>query len=230
MRFDAARPDDDAFLHMRVSYSSRVHRLRKATRCDEWRRYPIPNNSTEGTLTPGSLVIAAVLALNGPFFPAALVQPQPRADTRRCSIAASGSHSDCALIGAEWVVTTAATVASARPVGGRLHVRIGDGEFEVDQLIYHPKWNGGVKYDVTLIKLTSRVPSFPLLPPPGEYPANVERIAHHALPHRDWVVQTIGPSPLWESRDAPAFAAKHSPLLSRVRSIMDSWAGRTSND
>ena len=181
-------------------------------------------------MTPGSLVIAAVLALNGPFFPASLVQPQPRADTRRCSIAANATHSDCALIGADWVVTTAATVASARPVAGRLQVRIGDNDYGVDQLIYHPKWNGGAKYDVTLVKLTGRVPSFPLLPPPGEFPANVERVAQRALPHREWVVQTIGSSPLWDYRVAPVFAAKEAPLLSRVRSIMDALAGRTSND
>lgn len=181
-------------------------------------------------MTPGSLVIAAVLALNGPFFPASLVQPQPRADTRRCSIGANATQSDCALISADWVVTTAATVASARPVGGRLRVRIGDGDYGVEHLIYHPKWNGGLKYDVTLVKLTSRVPSFPVLPPPGEFPANVERVAQRALPHREWVVQTIGPSPLWEFRDAPTLAAKQAPLVTRVRSIMDAWAGRTSND
>ena len=181
-------------------------------------------------MIPGSLVIAAVLALNGPFFPASLVQPQPRADTRRCSIGASAAHSDCALIGADWVVTTAATVASARPVAGRLQVRIGDNDYGVDQLIYHPKWNGGAKYDVTLVKLTGRVPSFPLLPPPGEFPANVERVAQRALPHREWVVQTIGSSPLWDYRVTPVFAVKEAPLLSRVRSIMDALAGRTSND
>jgi hypothetical protein len=175
-------------------------------------------------------VIAAVLALNGPFFPVSLVHPTPRADTRRCSIGANAAQSDCALIGADWVVTTAATVAAARPVRGRLHVKIGDGDYGVEQLIYHPKWNGGQKYDITLIKLTSRVASFPLLPPPGEFPANVERVAQRALPHREWVVQTIGPSPLWDDRDGAALAAKQSPLLARVRSMVDAWAGRTSND
>ena len=181
-------------------------------------------------MTPGSFVWAAVLALNGPFFPASLVHPQPRADTRRCAIGANTGHSDCALIGAEWVVTTAATVATARPVAGRLRVRIGDGEYGVEQLIYHPKWNGGAKYDVTLLKLTERVPSFPLLPPPGEFPANIERVAQRALPHRDWVVQTIGPSPLWDDREAPTLASRQARLLTRVRSLMDHWAGRTSND
>ena len=190
---------------------------------------PIPNDE-EGALTPGSLAVVAVLALNGPFFPASLIHPQPRADTRRCSIGANPAHSDCALIGADWVVTTAATVASARPVAGRLHVRIGDADYGVEQLIYHPKWNGGAKYDVTLIKLTARVPSFPLLPPPGEFPANVERVAQRALPHREWVVETIGSSPLWNDRDPPAFAAKQAPLLTRMRLMMDAWAGRTSND
>lgn len=181
-------------------------------------------------MTPGSFVIAAVFALNGPFFPVSLLQPQPRADTRRCSIGANATQSDCALIGADWVVTTAATVAAGRPVGGRLHVRIGDGDYGVEQLVYHPKWNGGAKHDITLIKLTSRVPSFPLLPPPGEFPANVERVAQRALPHREWVVQTIGSSPLWDDRDVSGLAAKQAPLMTRVRHMMDAWAGRTSND
>ena len=226
---NAVRHRGDAPLRAPAPYCCRVHRLLFATDGDG-ALISNPRHRAEGALTPGSLVFAAVLALNGPFFPAALVQPQPRADTRRCSIGANVSQSDCALIGAEWVVTTAATVASARPVAGRLHVRIGDGDYGVEQLIYHPKWNGGSKYDVTLIKLAARVPSFPLLPPPGEYPANVERVAQRALPHREWVVQTIGASPLWDTRDAPVFAVKQAPLLTRVRSLMDSWAGRTSND
>jgi hypothetical protein len=181
-------------------------------------------------LTPGLFVFAAVLALNGPFFPVSLVQPHARADTRRCSIGAGAVQSDCALIGADWVVTTAGTVATARPIGGRLHVRVGDGDYAVEQLVYHPKWNGGAKYDVTLIKLAQRVPSFPLLPPPGEFPANVERVAQRALAHRDWVVQTMGPSPLWDDREASALASKQAPLLTRVRLLMDVWAGRASND
>jgi hypothetical protein len=184
----------------------------------------------EAALTPGSFVFAAVVALNGPFFPASLVQPSAHADTRRCSLGARATHSDCALIGPDWVVTTAATVATARPVGGRLHVRIGDGDYAVEHLVYHPKWNGGPRYDVTLVKLTERVPSFPLLPPPGEFPANVERVAQHALPHREWVVHTIGPSPLWDDRPAPTLASKQAPLLTRVRLLMDMWAGRAAND
>ena len=181
-------------------------------------------------MTPGSFVIAVVLSLNGPFFPASLVHPQPRADTRRCAIGANVAQSDCALISPDWVVTTAGAVSSARLVAGRLIVRIGDGEYGVAQLIYHPKWNGRAKYDITLMKLTARVPSFPLLPPPGEFPANVERVAQRALPHREWVVQTIGSSPLWDDPVAPALAAKQAPLLTRMRLMMDAWAGRTSND
>jgi hypothetical protein len=181
-------------------------------------------------LIPGSFVFATVLSLNGPFFPASLVQPVPRADTRRCEIGAEATQSDCALIGAQWVVTSASAIASARPVDGRLHVKIGDADYIVDQLVYHPRWNGGVKYDVTLVKLTDRVQSFPMLPPPGEFPANVNRIVQRAAPHREWVAQTIGPSPLWDGRATAALGAKQSPLVTRVRSLMDSWAGRTSND
>src|SRR6185503_1799023 len=87
----------------------------------------------------------------------------------------------CALIGAQWVVTSAGAVAMARPVGGQLHVRIGDDTYAVEQLVYHPKWNGGIKYDVTLVRLTERVDAFPMLPPPGEFPANVERIVQRAV-------------------------------------------------
>jgi hypothetical protein len=83
---------------------------------------------------------------------------------------------------------------------------------------------------VTLLKLTERVPAFPLLPPPGEFPVHVERIAQHALPQRAWVVQTIGPSPLWDDRAPAAGESKQSALLTRVRSLVDGWAGRTSND
>lgn len=181
-------------------------------------------------MRPGSLVLAAVVASTGPFFPASLVQPAPRADTRRCAIGAHATQSDCALIGAQWVVTTAGAVAAARPIAGRLHVRIGDGDYTVEQLVYHPKWNGGVRYDVTLLKLTERVPAFPLLPAPGEFPVNIDRIVQRAVPQREWVAQTIGPSPLWDDRSVTALMSKQSPLLTRVRSLMDSWSGRTSND
>ena len=181
-------------------------------------------------MSPGSFVLAVTLAFNGPFFPASLVQPPPRADTRRCAIGAQATQSDCALIGAQWVVTSAGAVATARPVGGRLHVRIGDDSYTVDQLVYHPKWNGGMKYDVTLLRLTERVPSFPILPPPGEFPANVDRIVQRAVPHREWVAENIGPSPLWDDRSATALVSKQSPIMTRVRSLMDVWSGRTSND
>ena len=178
---------------------------------------------------PGSLVLAALVSFDGPFFPVSLVPPAPRADTRRCTIGAQATQSDCALIGAQWVVTTAGAVTSARPAGGRLHVRIGDDQYAVEQLVYHPKWNGGAKYDVTLLKLSDRVPAFPLLPPPGEYPEHVARVAQHAMAQHAWVAQTIGPSPVWDAT-IPVNPAKHSALLSRVRSIMDGIAGRTSND
>lgn len=176
---------------------------------------------------PGSFVLAALLSFEGPFFPTSLIAHGARADTRRCVVAAQAAQSDCALIGAQWVVTTAGAVASARPVAGRLHVRVGDTEFAVEQLVYHPKWNGGPKFDVTLLKLVDRVPSFPLRPPPGEYPVHIERVTQHALPHREWVAQTIGPSPVWDARDP---APRESALLSRVRLIMDGLAGRSSND
>ena len=182
-------------------------------------------------MSPGSFVLAVTLAVNGPFFPASLVQPSPRADTRRCAIGAQTTQSDCALIGAQWVVTSAGAVATARPVEGRLHVRIGGDTFTVDQLVYHPKWNGGIKYDVTLLRLAERVPAFPMLPPPGEFPANVDRIVQRAAPHREWVAETIGPSPLWDDQGATALVSKQSPpLMARVRSFFDGWAGRVSND
>jgi hypothetical protein len=69
-----------------------------------------------------------------------------------------------------------------------------------------------------------------MLPPPGEFPANVERIVQRAVPYRGWVVETIGPSPLWDERDPTALVTKQSPLVARVRSLMDMWAGRVSND
>jgi hypothetical protein len=133
------------------------------------------------------------------------------------------------LIGAQWVVTTAGAVALARPTNGRLHVRIGDDDYAVEQLVYHPKWNGGVKYDVTLLKLAERVPAFPVLPLPGEFPVNVERVTQHAMSQREWVAQTVGPS-LWDNQNPTALANKSSSLLTTVRSLMDVWSGRTSND
>jgi len=184
----------------------------------------------EEALTRGSFVLAGTLALSGPFFPASLLQPVPRADTRRCSIGAQATKSDCALIGAQWVVTTAGAVATAEPVAGRLHVKIGGNQYTVEQLVYHPKWNGGIMYDVTLLKLTEHVRSFPLLPPPGEFPVNVEHVAQHAFAQRDWVAQTIGPSPLWDEPSTTALVTKQSPLVTRVRSLMDVWAGRATND
>lgn len=179
---------------------------------------------------PGAFVLGALLTFNGPFFPPSLVQPGPRADTRRCAVGARATQSDCALIGAQWVVTTAGAVATAKPSAGRLHVRIGDDDYAVEQLVYHPKWNGGVRYDVTLLKLTSRVPAFPILPLPGEFPMNVERVAQHAMSQRDWVAQMIGPSPLWDDHATTALATKPPTILTRVRSLMDSWSGRTTND
>jgi hypothetical protein len=180
-------------------------------------------------LNPGSFVLAAALAFNGPFFPASLLQSTPKADTRRCSLSAQATQSDCALIGAQWVVTTAGAVATARPIAGRLQVKIGDDQYTVEQLVYHPKWNGGIKYDVTLLKLTEHVRSFPLLAPPGEFPVNVERVAQHALAQRDWVAQTIGPSSLWDE-PTTTLLSKQPALLTRVRSLMDVWAGRATND
>ena len=181
-------------------------------------------------MNPGSFVLAAALAFNGPFFPASLLQSEPRADTRRCSVAALATQSDCALIGAQWVVTTAGAVATARPVAGRLHVKIGDDQYVVEQVVYHPQWKGGVDYDVTLLKVSGQVRPFPLLPPPGEFPVAAERIAQHAIAQRDWVTQTIGRSPLWDTADATTLVAKPSALMTRVRSLLDVWAGRTSND
>ena len=181
-------------------------------------------------MNPGSIVLATVLMLGGPFFPASLVHSTPRADARRCSISAQGAQSDCAVIGAQWVVTTASVVASARVVGGRVHVTIGDDQYAVDQVVYHPQWTGGVKFDVTLLKLTEQVRSFPLLAPPGEFPMNGERIALRALAQREWVTQTIGPSALWDSPRPTTLVAKQSALLTTVRSLMDALVGRTSND
>ena len=121
-------------------------------------------------MSAGSFAVAALMVISGPFFPPSLLQPGLRADTRRCAIGAQVTQSDCALIGAQWVVTTAGAVAAARPSGGHLHVRIGDTEYDVEQLVYHPKWDGGVRHDVTLLRLAERVPAFPLRPLPGEFP------------------------------------------------------------
>lgn len=175
----------------------------------------------------GSLVLAALLSFEGPFFPS-LLPNAPRADTRRCMVSARATHSDCALIGAQWVVTTAGAVASAHPVSGRLQVRVGDDEYVVDQLVYHPKWSGGLEYDVALLRLAERVPAFPLLPPPGEFPEHVQRVAQHAMSQYEWVAEIIGPSPVWDVRTT--VATRQSGLLSRMRSIMDGLTGRTSND
>lgn len=181
-------------------------------------------------MNPGMVAIGALIAFVGPYFPPSLLHAPVRADTRRCTLGAQSSQSDCALIGAQWVLTTAGTVATARPVGGRLHVRIGDDEYAVEQLVYHPKWNGRGVHDVALLKLTSRVTSFPVLPVPGEFPLTVERIARRALPERAWIAGTIGPSPLWDDRQTTALATKQAQFLTRVRSFVDTWTGRTSND
>ena len=175
------------------------------------------------------LAIGALLAAVGPFFPPALRHAPVRADTRRCALAPHAAQSDCALIGAQWVLTTAGTVARAQPIAGRLQVRIGDDAYAVEQLVYHPKWHGNAAHDITLLKLSNRVPSFPVLPLPGEFPVNVERIAERAVAERAWIAQIIGPSPLWDDRTM-AFVSKHTPILTRMRSLVDSWTGRTSND
>jgi hypothetical protein len=187
-------------------------------------------DSAEEALIPGTFAVMALLSISGPFFPPSLLRPEPRVDTRRCVIGAQTTESDCALIGAQWVVTTAGAVATARPVAGRLRVRIGDVEYVVEQLIYHPKWNGGTRYDVTLLKLAGPVPAFPIPPLPGEFPVNIERVARPALPERQWVSATIGPSPVWDDRTTTALAAKEPAILTRVRTFMDAWAGRYTND
>lgn len=181
-------------------------------------------------MSHGTFVLTAAVALSGPFFPVSLVLPTPRADSRRCSISTEGAHSDCALIGPRWVATTAGAVAAAHPVGGKLRVRVGDDEFVADQIVYHPRWSGGAEFDVTLLKLNDRVPAFPVLPPPGEFPANVARIAQHAFAQRAWVSQTIGPSSLWDARGGPTRIARGSGLLTRVRLLIGTLAARTSNN
>ena len=181
-------------------------------------------------MSPGTFAVLAVLSVSGPFFPPSLLHPAPRVDTRRCAVGAQATQSDCALIGAQWVLTTAGAVATARPVAGRLRVRIGDDEYTVEQLIYHPKWNGGVKHDVTLLKLGQPVPAFPVRPLPGEFPVNVERIAQHALPDRQWVSATIGPSPVWDDPGTTALATKQPTILTRFRTLVDAWSGRSTND
>ena len=187
-------------------------------------------DTKEDSLIAGAFALATVLNSSSPFFPPGLLQPGARADVRRCTIGAQATQSDCALIGAQWVVTTAGAVASARPVAGRLHVRIGDDKYVVEQLVYHPKRDGGARYDVTLVKLASRVPEFPVMVLPGEFPVNAERIAQHAVRERVWVAQVIGPSPLWADRDTSKLATKEPSILTRVRSLMDAWSGRTTND
>ena len=183
----------------------------------------------EDPVNPGILAIGALIAVVGPYFPPALLHAPVRVDTRRCALAPHATQSDCALIGAQWVLTTAATVASARPIAGRLQVRIGDDAYAVEQLVYHPKWHGNAAHDVALLKLANRVPSFPVLPLPGEFPLNVERIAERAVPERAWIAQIIGPSALWDDRTT-ALATKHPPILTRMRSFVGTWTGRTSND
>ena len=134
------------------------------------------------------------------------------------------------MVELEFTVTSAGAVATARAVEGRLHVRIGDDTFTVEQLVYHPKWNGGIKYDVTLLRLTEPVPAFPVRPLPGEFPVNVERVAQHALPERQWVSATIGPSPVWDDRNTTELATKEPGILTRFRSLVDTWSGRSTND
>ena len=170
------------------------------------------------------------MVIGGPFFPPSLLQPGLRADTRRCAVGTQATQSDCALIGAQWVVTTAGVVAAARPTGGRLRVRIGDMEYAVEQLVYHPKWNGGVRHDVTLLRLAERVPAFPLRPLPGEFPTKVDCVARHAMSERQWVSATIGPSAVWDDRGTTALATKQPALLAKVRTFMDAWSGRSTND
>ena len=181
-------------------------------------------------MSAGSFAVGALMVISGPFFPPSLLQPGPRADTRRCAVGAQATESDCALIGAQWVVTTAGAVAAARPSGGRLHVRIGDAEYAVEQLVYHPKWDGGIRHDVTLLRLAERVPAFPVWPLPGEVSTKVECVARHAMSERQWVSATIGPSPLWDDRATTAFATKQPAILTKVRTLMDAWSGRSTND
>ena len=181
-------------------------------------------------MSAGSFAVAAVMMMNGPFFPASLLQPGLRADTRRCAVGAQATQSDCALIGAQWVVTTAGAVAAARPSGGHLIVRIGGTEYAVAQLVYHPKWDGGVRHDVTLLRLAERVPSFPLRPLPGEFPTKVECVARHAMSERQWVSATIGPSAVWDDRGTTALATKQPAFLTKVRTLMDVFSGRSTND
>jgi len=187
-------------------------------------------DSAEDGVSTGSFAVAALMVASGPFFPPSLLQPGLRADTRRCAVGAQVTESDCALIGAQWVVTTAGAVAAAHPTGGRLHVRIGDTDYAVEQLVYHPKWDGGVVHDVTLLRLATRVPAFPLRPLPGEFPTKIECVARHAMSERQWVSATIGPSPVWDDRRTTAFATKQPAILTKVRTLMDAWAGRSTND
>jgi len=180
-------------------------------------------------VSPGTLAVAALMVISGPFFPPSLLQSDPLVDTRRCAVAARAAQSDCALIAAQWAVTTAGAVAAAPPSGGRLHVRIGNTEYLVEQLVYHPKWTGGLRYDVTLLRLAERVPAFPLRPMPGEFPVNVERVAQNAMRERQWISATIGQSPVWDD-PGTTVEPKKSALLARVRTLMGTLAGRSTND
>ena len=172
-----------------------------------------------------SFVLAAVVGLDGPYFPAERILDQPRADVRRCTIGRSATTSDCALIHERWVVTRAGSVAAARTVNGTIRVRIGDDEFAVEQLVYHPEWKGGARHDVTLLKLTERVRAFPLLPPPGEFPRHHEHIVANAFPERGWVAQVTGGSPLWHDGHACPFsgATRAATILGRVRELIDGF-------
>ena len=124
------------------------------------RFYP-SRDSAEDALSAGSFAVGALMVISGPFFPPSLLQPGPRADTRRCAVGTQATESDCALIGAQWVVTTAGAVASGPAIGGRLHVRIGDDQYAVEQLVYHPKWNGGVELRRDAAQVGRTVPAFP---------------------------------------------------------------------
>ena len=58
----------------------------------------------------------------------------------------------------------------------------------------------------------------------------IECIARHAMSERQWVSATIGPSPAWDDRPAAAFATKQPAFLAKVRTLVDAWAGRATND
>lgn len=184
------------------------------------------HHSAEVTLILASLALVSVMASEGPFFPLT-VPGAPRADVRRCAIGPPAPNSDCALIHEQWVVTTASAVAGGRPVNGHLRVRIGDGEYFVDHLVHHPKWSGGAKYDVTLMRLVEPVSSFPLLPAPGEFPLHSEAVIAHAARERAWVAHTIGGSPLWsDDRSCVVPGHRQAAFVVRVRALLDGLSGR----